>query len=119
MPKYVDNLIWAYTDSTTVDPSINEESNLISAPCGDPAVLNSCHMSRQPMVTQGWQRTRRIQILTGKARSTRNPSTTRKPWGEAALSVVPGSSSSPPQTLTLTVRGETINLSAKQCPVNN
>ncbi len=72
MPKYVDNLIWAYVDSTTVDLSVNEESNLISVPCGDPAVLNSCHVSRQAMVTQDWQRTRLIQILTWKARSTRN-----------------------------------------------
>lgn len=72
MPKHVDNLMWAYVDSDTVDPSINEESNLISAPCGDPAVLNSYHVSRQAMVTEGWQRTRLIQILTRKARSTRN-----------------------------------------------
>lgn len=67
MPKYVDSLIWAFAD-----PGINEESDLIRAPCEDPAVLNGCHVSRQAIVTRGWQRTRLIQILTRKARSTRN-----------------------------------------------
>lgn len=65
-------LYLGFAELSNVDSATNTVSNLISAPCEDPALLKGCNVSCQAMETQGWWKGQ-------KAQSTSDQYMTRKP----------------------------------------